>query len=94
MAREHIELPRQEQLFALGAWCIRVDGNISILQRGDVLLDAFCRLRRLIHLTLQLINMRGILLQSMRNLFFEVVNDYKVREERQYILNLQEIRVL
>lgn len=93
MAREHIELPCEQQLFALGAQRIRVDSDKSILQSGDVLFDVLRRLSRLVHLTLQLLYMIRVLLQRMRNILLEVINHHKVWEERQYIFNLQQISV-
>lgn len=93
MTREYIELPCKQQLFALGAKCIRVDGDKPILESRNILFDALRRRGCLIHLTLQLLDMTRVLLQSMCNLLLEIVDDHKVREERQYIFNLQQISV-
>ena len=91
---EDIELSREERLVADRTLLCRVDGDEALLQCGDILLDSLRVARGLIHLRLQRVDVRGVVLERRTYLVLEVINHYEVGEERQDVFDLQEVGVL
>ena len=94
VAREDVELAGHEREGAVRAPLRGVHGHEALLQRGDVLLDRLCVLRRLVHVRLELVDVRRVPLERGADLLLEVVDDDEVGEERQDVLDLEQIRVL
>ena len=92
--REDVELSGQEEMRADRACFSSVDRHKTVLQSRDILFDRLSRLRSLVHILLQCIDMRRVTLQSMCNLLLEIINDDKVRKEWKDILDLEKISVL
>jgi hypothetical protein len=82
LAREHVELPRQQGISARRAPFPSINRDETGLQYRDVTLDCLRILRCIVHLRLELIDMRGIALQRVAYFFLEIVYDDKIREER------------
>ena len=91
VAREHIKLPRQQQLPALRARLPSPNRHEPVLQVRDVLLDRVRRLRRVVHLLLELVDVRGVALERVRVLLFEVVDDDEVGEEGEDVLDFEDV---
>ena len=90
VAREDVELARHERERARRAALRRVDGDEALLQRGDVLLDGVRVARCLVHVRLERVDVRRVALEGGADLFFEVVDDYKVWEEGEDVFDLEE----
>ena len=84
-----IKLSREKMMFADRALLPRVNGDEAGFQRSNVFLCGLGDSGSFIHLMLENIDLRGIALQCMSNLFFEVVDNNEVGEERQDVLDLK-----
>jgi hypothetical protein len=91
---KHIKLPREQQFRAMRTLFIRVNGNKPVFKHGDVLFDSISGPRCVIHFCLQSVDLCRVAFKRVRNFFFEIIDDHKVREEGQDILDFEEIRVL
>lgn len=68
-----------------------VDGNETIPQILNILLDRFRRLSRVVHLGPERFNLGSIFFQSRAYFQFKIVNDHKVGEKGQDVFNLDQI---
>lgn len=60
-------------------------------QVGDVALDRFCTPSRLVHLALEAFNVRRVILESVANLVFEVIDNDKVGEKWQDVFDFEQV---
>ena len=94
LTREDIELSCEQRLVTMRTSLASVDSDESLLQCRYVLLDGLGVPCHLIHLSLQRVDMGRVALQRSANLLLEIIDDHKVRKERQDVLDFQKIRVL
>lgn len=89
LTREDVELPCQKQEGAYRASFSRINSHESVFQLRYILLDGLRSVGSLVHLPLEHLDMGGVPLKSMSNFFLEVINNNKIGEERQYVLDLE-----
>ena len=94
VAWEDVELAGHEREGAVRAPLRGVHGDEALLQRGDVLLDGVRVARCLVHVRLERVDVRRVALEGGADLFFEVVDDDEVGEERQDVFDLEQLGVL
>ena len=75
LAREDVELARHEREGARRALFGGIDGDEAFLERGNILLDRVCVVRRFVHFCFECVNVRRVALESGANLVLEVVDD-------------------
>jgi hypothetical protein len=93
LAREDVELPREQRHGAHRATLAGVERDEAVLEPGCVLLHRVRAARRVVHLLLERIDLRRVSLECVGDLLLEVVDDNEVGEERQDIFNLEQVCV-
>jgi hypothetical protein len=94
LAREHVELPRQQWVFTDGTAISLLHCYESVLQICDILLDRFGAARGFVHFGLERVDMSTVALECGANLFLEIVDDDEVGKEREDVLDLESGRVV
>lgn len=89
LAREDVELAREELLAAAATALGGVDDDETIAEVGNVSLDRLGAARRVVHVALEALNVRRVALERGADLVLEVVDDDKVGEERQDVLDFE-----
>ena len=82
LAGEDEELAREQGKAAEGAALARLDDRVPLLQQREVRLDVRRRPLRPVHVPLQRVDLARVVLERGADLFFEVVDDDEVGEER------------
>ena len=91
LARENEKLSTQDWQAADPALFTWLHNRVPHVKRLDLCLDLIRRVRRNVHFLLQRVNVSGVFLQSVANFFFEVIDNNKVREERDQVLNFKQV---
>ena len=93
-AREDVELPIEQLLFADIALLQRINRDKPRAELVNVLFDRLRALARFVHLPFEILDSLRVGLESIANLVLEVVNDDKVWEVRQYVFDGQQLAAL
>lgn len=91
LTREDIELSGKQRIQARRAPLVCANRDESVLQVRNIFLDRLGTLGRFVHLRLEFFDMSRVSLQCCAYFFLEVVDDYKVGEEREDILDLEKV---
>lgn len=89
LTREDVELPRQQLRPTTSTFFVRIDHDKPLIELGNVGLDRIRRPRRVAHVALEPLDVRGVAFEGVADLVFEVVDDYEVGEEGEDVFNLE-----
>ena len=92
LAREDVELSREELLSTAPAPFRGIDDHEPVAEVRNVGLDRLGRPGRVVHVALEALNVGRVALERGADLVLEVVDDDKVGEEGQDVFNLEEVR--
>lgn len=91
LAREDVELPREEGQSTAAALLACINDDEAISQVGDVALDGLCAPSRFVHVVLEPLDVRRVVLESRADLVLEVVDDHKIGEKGEDVLYLEQV---
>jgi len=94
LAREGVELPRYQERSAARTSLVCIDRDEAIPQVLNIQFDVFCRPRRLVHVGSQRLDVKTVTLQCVADFVFELIDDRKVRKERENVFYFEQIRLL
>lgn len=91
LAREDVELPREEGQTTAATFLARIDDDEAVAQVGNIALDGLCAPSRLVHIVLEPLDVRRVALESRADLVLEVVDDHEIGEEGKDVLDLEQV---
>lgn len=90
LARKDEEVPTQQRQAADAAHLTGLDDGVAAIEGADVRLDGLGARSRLVHLPFQRVDVPRIPFQRVADLLLEVVDNDKVREEGDQVLDAEE----